>query len=74
MLRTVSRRNSDLHASIVYQFHNIEILQSLLMSISMWLIVELAAAAVLVPVDDMAIDMVEEDMSILENGSVVQDY
>jgi hypothetical protein len=50
-----------------------EILQSLLMSISMWLIVELAAAAALVPVDDTAIDMDEEDMSILKNDSVMQD-
>lgn len=67
----------DLHASIVYQFHSIDILQSLPMSIAMLLIVELAAAVAALPVavavDDMAIDMFDEDMSIFDNDNVMYD-
>jgi hypothetical protein len=61
----------SIQASMVYQFHNIEILQLLLMSMLIELIAELvAAAAAAVPVafaasvEDIAIDMVEDDRSI----------
>jgi hypothetical protein len=68
----------DLHASIVYQFHSIDILQSLLMSIAMLLIVELAFAKAAMPVavavDDMAIDMVDEDIFIFDNDNVMYDW
>jgi hypothetical protein len=61
----------SIQASMVYQFHNIEILQLLLMSMLIELIAELvaAAAAAAVPVafaasvEDIAIDMVEDDRS-----------
>jgi NAD/NADP transhydrogenase beta subunit len=54
---------------MVYQFHNIEILQLLLMSMLIEFIAELvAAAAVLVvfatSVENVAIDMVEDDRFI----------
>lgn len=66
-----------LHASIVYQFHSIDILQSLLICIAILSIVELAAAAAAVSVavvDAAAIDMVEEDISIVEKENAMHGW
>lgn len=63
----------------MYQFHSIDILQSLLMSIAVLFVMELAAAVAAVPVavaiavDDMAINIVDEDMSFFDNDNVTYD-